>query len=139
MEYALPDVLTQYAFVGALMFLVTLIISVGATFIVCGAVAGAVAGKERRRAMKRLLIVAGLLVASAAQAQSVDRQVQAAINQAGHACQQVTHLEGAGTVEGGDWLLCAVCSDGGRWVCCGCASEAGKRAVGASYGAATGM
>jgi hypothetical protein len=39
LEYVLPDVLTQYAFVGGLMFFATLIVSVVITFGICGAIA----------------------------------------------------------------------------------------------------
>jgi hypothetical protein len=68
---------------------------------------------------KKLPIALALLLSVPAPAyaqQSAEAQARAAINQAGHACPEVTHLEGVGVVESGDILIGAVCSDGGRWV-----------------------
>jgi hypothetical protein len=67
------------------------------------------------QAMKRLVIAAGLLLATPVAADTA-QDVQAIINADGHACPQVTSLAGAGKVDNGDWLLRAVCSDGESWI-----------------------
>lgn len=61
--------------------------------------------------------VAGIVMAGTpALADSAEAQARSAINQKGHACPQVTHLEGVGMVASGDALIGATCSDGKHWV-----------------------